>query len=74
MIESEIQEKINFIIDNKLNNREKTVIVNSFGINCEEMKQKDIMNLLNIKQYQVSRIKISALKKIKFSLCNSIIL
>ena len=53
------------IINNKLSNIEKKVIKMYYGIGCKEYRQKEIEDILNIKQYTVSRIKNKALDKIK---------
>jgi len=65
LIKKEEHEKIYKIIQTKLTELERNVLVMSYGINCTKQKQKEIQNKLGLKQYQVSRIKKKALKVIR---------
>lgn len=53
------------IINNKLSDIEKKIIKMYYGIGCREYKQKEIADILNIKQYTVSRIKNKAIDKLR---------
>lgn len=53
------------IINNKLSDVEKKVIKMYYRIGCREYKQKGIAEILNIKQYTVSRIKNKAIDKLR---------
>lgn len=53
------------IINNKLSDVEKKVINMYYGIGCREYKQKKIADILNIKQYTVSRIKHKVIDKLR---------
>lgn len=69
-IENELIRKKEFEIlhkeISKLSNKERLVIHLYFGLNnCKKLKQKEIANILGIKQAQVSRIKNLALKKLR---------
>ncbi len=47
-----------------LKGREKTVIENRYGLNCEEKTQREIADMLGISRSYVSRIEKKAIKKI----------
>lgn len=66
LIQEEEHDKIKKVIQTRLTELEKQVLFMSYGINCLKMKQKEIENKLNLKQYQISRIKKKALNTIKF--------
>ena len=53
------------IINNKLSGIEKKIIKMYYGIGCREYNQKEIADILNIKQYTVSRIKNKAIDKLR---------
>jgi len=48
-----------------LNEREKFIIKNLYGIDCEKKTQRDISKILNISQSYVQRIKEKSLKKLR---------
>ena len=62
IIENETLEKLNNIINEYLNEIEKIVVDMYYLNNCN---QNDIADILNIKQYKVSRINFRLLKKLK---------
>ena len=53
------------IINNKLSDIEKKIIKMYYGIGGREYKQKEIAEILNIKQYTVSRIKNKTIDKLR---------
>lgn len=50
---------------NKLPEKQQSAIILLFGLNCEKRKQKDVGEILNLSQSQVSYLKTSALKLLK---------
>lgn len=57
--------KILDIINLKLSDLERKIICMSYGIACKKLKQKEIQIMLDLKQYQISRIKKKAINVIK---------
>ena len=62
VIENETNEELNSIVNEYLNDIEKKIVDMYYFNNTN---QNDIANLLNIKQYKVSRINFRLLKKLK---------
>ena len=62
---NETNQELYDILNNKLNDIERKIIKWSFGIGCKTYKQVEIVKMLNIPQYKISRIKKKALMKIK---------
>ena len=62
---SETNDELYKILDNELSEIEQKIIRMSYGIGCNEYKQKEISKILNIPQYKISRIKSRALSKLK---------
>ena len=65
IILNETNQELYDILNNKLNDIERKIIKWSFGIGCKTYKQVEIVKMLNIPQYKVSRIKKKALMKLK---------
>lgn len=65
-IEDENDKKIFYKEINKLNNRDKKIMILRYGLyNNEEMTQKDVANLLGISQSYISRIEKKVIKKLR---------
>ncbi|MEG0826261.1 MAG: RNA polymerase sporulation sigma factor SigK [Bacilli bacterium] len=65
-LEGEIEKKLLYQEIQKLNNRDKQIMVLRYGLfNNEEMTQKDVASLLNISQSYISRIEKKVIKKLK---------
>ncbi len=69
-VESEVETQIqinemNLILDKILTQDELTVIKYRYGINCEELTQREIAEIMNISRSYVSRIEKKALKKLE---------
>ena len=67
-IEEEVEEQLLYEETNKLNNRDKRIMILRYGLyNYNEMTQKDVAELLNISQSYISRIEKKVIKKLKVS-------
>ncbi len=65
-LEKEIEKKLLYKEINKLNERDKKIMVLRYGLfNNEEMTQKDVASLLGISQSYISRIEKKVIKKLK---------
>ncbi len=65
-IEEEVEKEMLYNEINKLNSRDKKIMILRYGLyDCNEMTQKDVANLLNISQSYISRIEKKVIKKIK---------
>lgn len=68
-IEEEVEKQLLYEKINKLNNRDKRIMILRYGLyNYNEMTQKDVAELLNISQSYISRIEKKLLKSWKFLL------
>ena len=65
LIREEEHNKILDVINLKLSDLERKIICMSYGIACKKLKQKEIQIMLDLKQYQISRIKKKAINIIK---------
>jgi len=67
-IEEEVEKQLLYEEINKLNNRDKRIMILRYGLyNYNEMTQKDVAELLNISQSYISRIEKKVIKKLKVS-------
>lgn len=67
-IEEEVEKQLLYEKINKLNNRDKRIMILRYGLyNYNEMTQKDVAELLNISQSYISRIEKKVIKKLKVS-------
>ncbi len=65
-IEHETEKQLLEIEINKLNKRDKEIMILRYGLfGCEEMTQKDVANKLGISQSYISRIEKKVIKKLK---------
>ena len=65
-LEKEIEKKLLYKEINKLNERDKKIMILRYGLfNHEEMTQKDVANLLGISQSYISRIEKKVIKKLQ---------
>ena len=67
-IEEEVEKQLLYEEINKLNNRDKRIMILRYGLyNYNEMTQKDVAELLDISQSYISRIEKKVIKKLKVS-------
>ena len=65
-LEKEFEKKLLYKEINKLNERDKKIMILRYGLfNQEEMTQKDVAKLLGISQSYISRIEKKVIKKLK---------
>lgn len=65
-LEEEIEKKLLYEEIEKLNERDKKIMILRYGLyNSEEMTQKDVANLLGISQSYISRIEKKVIRKLK---------
>ncbi len=65
-LEEEIEKKMLYNEINKLNERDKKIMIMRYGLfNNEEMTQKDVANLLGISQSYISRIEKKVIRRLK---------
>ena len=65
-IEEETEKKLLYQEINKLNTRDKQIMILRYGLfGCEEMTQKDVARILNISQSYISRIEKKVIRKLK---------
>jgi len=65
-LEEEIEKKMLYSEINKLNDRDKKIMIMRYGLfNNEEMTQKDVANLLGISQSYISRIEKKVIRRLK---------
>lgn len=65
-LEEEIERKMLYQEINKLNGRDKKIMVLRYGLfNNKEMTQKDVANMLGISQSYISRIEKKVIRKLK---------
>ncbi len=66
LVETKIQiNEMNFVLEKILSQDELTVIKFRYGINCEELTQREIAEIMHISRSYVSRIEKKALKKLE---------
>lgn len=65
-IENETDKKLLYQEINKLNTRDKQIMILRYGLyGCKEMTQKDVAKILNISQSYISRIEKKVIRKLK---------
>ena len=65
-IEEETDKKLLYQEINKLNTRDKQIMILRYGLyGCEEMTQKDVAKVLDISQSYISRIEKKVIRKLK---------
>ena len=65
-IENENDKKLFYKEIDKLNNRDKKIMILRYGLyNNEEMTQKDVANLLGISQSYISRIEKKVIRRLR---------
>ncbi|MDD2181702.1 MAG: RNA polymerase sporulation sigma factor SigK [Bacilli bacterium] len=65
-IEEEVEKQLLYQEVNKLNGRDKKIMILRYGLyNYNEMTQKDVAELLNISQSYISRIEKKVIKRLK---------
>lgn len=65
-IEEETDKKLFYQEINKLNTRDKQIMILRYGLfGCEEMTQKDVAKVLDISQSYISRIEKKVIRKLK---------
>ncbi len=65
-LEEEIEKKMLYNEINKLNERDKKIMIMRYGLfNNEEMTQKDVANFLGISQSYISRIEKKVIRRLK---------
>ena len=65
IIFKESQDEVKKILNVELDDIERKILKMTFGIECNELKQKEISDIIGLPQYKISRIKNKALKHLK---------
>ncbi len=65
IIFKEEQDEVKNLLNVELDDIERKILKMTFGIECNELKQKEISDIIGLPQYKISRIKNKALKHLK---------